>query len=114
MTKLTKREPGTIIPSNNTKASPAEEYVRNLNGEYYLLGEVAEIVGVAKNTLRRLIKADPPVVQAPTFTANLGKMSFYVFSKDDITEIRNYYASKYEDFQAGSGLPVGRPRARKS
>jgi hypothetical protein len=111
VTKLTKRKPGDLIPSNNPKASPAEEYVRGLNGEYYLLGEVAEIVGVAKNTLRRLVKSGN--VKAPSFTANLGKMSFYVFSKADVDEIRNYYASKYEEFQAGAGLPVGRPKARK-
>jgi hypothetical protein len=111
VTKLTKRKPGEQIPSNNTKASPAETYVRSLNGEYYLLGEVADILGVAKNTLRRLVKSGN--VNAPSFTANLGKMSFYVFSKEDLAEIRQYYASKYEDFNSGAGLPVGRPRARK-
>jgi excisionase family DNA binding protein len=111
VTKLTKRNPGEQIPSNNTKASPAETYVRSLNGEYYLLGEVAEILGVAKNTLRRLVKSGN--INAPSFTANLGKMSFYVFSKADLEEIREYYQSKYEDFSKGEGLPVGRPRARK-
>lgn len=111
MTKLTKRKPGELIPNNNTKASPAETYVRGLNGEYYLLGEVADILGVAKNTLRRLIHSN--AVEAPSFTGNLGKMTFYVFSKEDLEEIRTYYSNKYEDFSTGSGLPVGRPRARK-
>ena len=112
MPKLTKRKPGESLPSNNIKASPAEVYVRALKGEYYLLGEVAEIVGVAKNTLRRLIKTDN--VKAPSHTANLGKMSFYVFNKKDVEEIRNYYQGKYSDFKKTQKLPPGRPRGQKN
>lgn len=111
MTKPTKRKPGEKIPSNNTKASPAEVYVRNLNGEYYLLGEVAELVGIAKNTLRRLITTEK--VKAPSLIGSLGGMSFYIFTKEDVAEIRDYYQTKYVDFASGNKLPPGRPRARK-
>lgn len=111
MTKPTRRKPGEKIPSNNVKASPAEQFVRNLDGEYYLLSEAAEILGVAKNTLRRLIVTDK--VKAPSYIDSLGKMKFYIFSKEDIEEVRQYYEGKYQDFTGGIKLPPGRPRARK-
>jgi hypothetical protein len=111
VTKPKKRKPGERIPSNNTKASPAETYVRNLKGEHYLLAEAAEIVGVAKNTLRRLIVTDK--VEAPSLIGHLGEMSFYIFTPEDISELKRYYETKYEDFKAGVKLPTGRPRARK-
>lgn len=110
MTKPTRRKPGEKLPNKNVKASPAEEYVRNLEGEFYLLSEVAEMIGIAKNTLRRLIVTD--AVSAPSYVGSLGGMSFYIFSTEDIEEIKDHYEGKYQDFSTGNKLPTGRPRAR--
>jgi hypothetical protein len=78
------------------RATPAETYVRNLPGVNYLLSEVAEIVGLNSHTIRRLIKANPPRVKAPSYVGQLGKQQIYIFTEEDVEEIRSYYARKYE------------------
>lgn len=114
--KPERRKPGQRIPNRNRQASPAEQLVRDLEGgPFFMLGEVAEIIGVAKSTLRRLVTADPPVVNAPSYTKTRGAMTVYVFDKSDIDEIKSYYKTKYEDFAGpGTSLPTGRPKARKT
>jgi len=112
--KPKRRKPGVLLPNTNQKASPAEEYVRNLDGEFYLLSEVAEIVGVTKNTLRRLVTNKEKRVKAPSYTGALGGMNIYIFSRADIEEIKEYYHSRYENFAGPEAkLPPGRPKARK-
>lgn len=107
------RKKGETFTSN--RVTPAEKYVRELEGEYYLLSEVAEKVGVAPGTLRRLIKSPTKKVNAPSFVGHQGAMPLYIFSKDDLEEIRTYYATRYHGFndaEAGEGRGPGRPRNR--
>ena len=76
--------------------SPAEAYVRSLGPGHYLLSEVAEEVGMNPHTIRRLIKADPQRVKAPSYIGELGKQQIYVFVERDLEEIREFYARRYE------------------
>jgi len=116
--KPRRRKPGAVFPNQNKQASPAEVYVRELGPGHYMLSEAAELVGIAPNTLRRLIRAKgpdgKPKVKAPSLTGAQGAMNQYIFTDADVEEIKSYYKNMYENFVAGQKLPVGRPRARRS
>lgn len=73
-----------------TKLSPADRLVSELDGEYYKLSEAADLIGVSASTLRRLLKSDK--VKAPTYQIKRGEMTVYVYTPDDIAEIKQYYA----------------------
>lgn len=92
------------------RVPPAVQYVRSLDGEYYLLSEVASMVGVAEATLRKLIRADPPKVEAPSFLGEQGDMKIYLFTPADVAEIKDYFHTKYQDFEKPRG--PGRPKKK--
>lgn len=105
------REQGATFTS--ARPTPAEKYIADLDGEYYRLSEVADLVGVSPGTLRRLIKSPKKKVKAPSYEGHLGRMPIYVFSRDDLEEIRAYYAARYEGFDSPAARGVGRPRSKK-
>lgn len=95
------------------RMTPAEAYVRSLGPGHYLLSEVADKVGVAGQTLRRLIKDPDKKIKAPTFVGNQGKMEIYVFTDEDVREIAAHYQARYEgfeqrDLERGPGRPKGK------
>jgi hypothetical protein len=94
------------------RVPPAIAYVRSLDGEFYLLSEVAEQVGVSQGTLRKLVHADPPKVSAPSYMGNQGDMNIYLFTPEDVTEIKAYFKTKYADFEKPRG--PGRPKKKVS
>lgn len=71
-------------------ASPAARLVSALDGQYYLLSEVAEILGKSQMTIRRAMYNKR--VKAPSLELNQGKMKIYLYTTDDIQELRDYYA----------------------
>jgi hypothetical protein len=94
--------------------TPAEAYVRSLGPGYYLLSEVADKVGVASQTLRRLIKDPNKKIHAPSFVGNQGLMDIYVFTEDDVREIAAHYKSRYEGFEKRDlERGPGRPKSKK-
>lgn len=93
--KPRRRKKGEVL-TTGPRLSPAEAYVRSLPGENYLLTEVAEEVGMNPHTIRRLIKADPPRVKAPSYIGSLGKQEIYVFTAEDLAEVKAYYQRRYE------------------
>lgn len=72
--------------------SPAARLVSNLDGQYYLLSEVAEILGKDPMTLRRAMYNNR--VKAPSYEVWEGKMKVYAYTADDIQELREYFAPK--------------------
>jgi hypothetical protein len=72
--------------------SPAARLVSSLDGQYYMLSEVAEILGKDPMTLRRAMYKDR--VKAPSFEVKQGKMKVYAYTADDIQELREYFAPK--------------------
>lgn len=85
-------------PGHPSRLSPADRLVSELDGEFYKLSEVAEIVGVSQMTLRRLLHNDK--IDAPSYQIKRGKMTIYVYTPEDIQEIKRYYQS--------SRLPIKR------
>ena len=79
--------------AHDTKASPADRLVSNLDGEYFKLTEAAVIVGVSPTTLRRLMRRKGVGLRAPSYKIQQGKMLVYLYSADDINELRLYFAA---------------------
>jgi hypothetical protein len=88
----TKVEPRDEV-AHETKVSPADRLVSNLDGTFYKLTEAAEIVGVSATTLRRLMRRSNTGLKAPSFQIRQGEMLVYLYSADDIDELRVYFAS---------------------
>jgi hypothetical protein len=94
--------------------TPAEAYVRSFGEGHYLLSEVAEKVGVAPQTLRRLIKDPDRKIHAPSYLGHVGKMEIYVFTDADIVEIAAHYKARYEGFELRDlERGPGRPKSKK-
>lgn len=96
------------------RMSPAEAYVRSLGDGYYMLSEVAEKAGVTSQTLRRLIKDPDKKIKAPSYIGNMGEMEIYVFTEQDVAEIKAHYQARYEGFDKPKpGRGPGRPKSKK-
>lgn len=79
--------------AHETKVSPADRLVSNLDGTFYKLTEAAEILGLSPTTLRRLMRRENTGLKAPSFQIQQGEMLVYLYSADDIDELRVYYAA---------------------
>lgn len=105
------RKEGEIFTSK--RPTPARRYIDSLDGEYYLLSEAAAMVGISQQTLRRLIRRADKTVRAPSYKGHQGKMEIYIFSAEDIEELKEYYSTKYVDFTGTESRGPGRPRSKK-
>lgn len=109
---LRPRKDGETLTSD--RMTPAEAYVRSLGEGHYLLSEVADKVGVAPQTLRRLIKDPSRKIHAPSYVGHQGKMEIYVFTDDDVKEIAAHYKARYEGFELRDlERGPGRPKSKK-
>lgn len=71
--------------------SPADRLISSLEGTYFKLTEVADLLGKSEITLRRLIKKN--VVKAPSFQIRQGENLYYLYTPDDVEELRKYYGN---------------------
>lgn len=62
---------------------PVSAFVRSLDGEYYLVREAAEALGVSQHYLRRSIKQEVEGM-LPSHGVMIGKMKVYLYTMDDI------------------------------
>jgi len=72
--------------------SPAARLVSALDGQYYLLSEVADILGKDQMTIRRAMYNKK--VKAPSYEVWEGKMKVYAYTPDDIQELKDFFAPK--------------------
>lgn len=91
------REPQTaeVVPRQEHPkggASPAARLVSELDGEYFMVSEVAEILGKDARTIRRAMYNKR--VNAPSYETRQGNMRVYLYTQDDIQELRDYFATK--------------------
>ena len=110
---LRPRNEGETFTADPERLTPAEAYVRSLGEGFYMLSEVAEKAGVSPQTLRRLIKDPHKKVKAPSFVGNLSSMEIYVFTEEDVAEVKAHYQSRYEGFDKARKRGPGRPKSKK-
>jgi len=86
--------------------NPVEAHVRGLDGEYYLYGEVAALVGISLNALRALTRRYPEEL-GPSGLTYLGWKKIYLFEPADIDALRRYLAAPERERERARGR--GRP-----
>lgn len=95
-----------------TRVSPITAYVRNLPQTYYLLNEVALMLGVHDRTLR-VLNGDPETFRTlgPTSVVRFGKVTVYLYTPEDVEKLKKHFANrrKVEPAVKADGNP-GRPR----
>lgn len=74
-------------------ASPAARLVSSLDGQYYLVTEVAKILGKDPMTIRRAMYNKK--VSAPSYEVKQGSMKVYLYTPEDIQELRDHFAPKF-------------------
>jgi len=82
-----------------------QRHVHELDGEFFLLADVAEILDMHDSTLRKLRWRYPEVFRG-SYYGRCGGIALYLFTGDDIDRISSYLA---ERSAAGFGKR-GRPR----
>lgn len=89
--------------------SPAVAFVRSLPGDYFMLREVAEIVGVSQYTLRNLIANDADGLTPSNF-AMFGNVKIYLYTRADIERLQKHFERRLEVLKYnGQSAKVGRP-----
>ena len=82
-------EPRVGVFEKTKQPSSADHIMAKLPGTYYRLTEVAEILGLSVRTLRRLIPKGH--TKAPSKQITVGGMKMYLYTPEDVQEIRDYY-----------------------
>jgi hypothetical protein len=92
---------------------PATRFVRSLDGEYYMLREAAAKLGVSDRTLRNLLQGKvggDPNAFGPSYKVNFGKITIYLYTKEDIEKIRKHLEERRQVLPNEGGVrPPGRP-----
>jgi AraC-like DNA-binding protein len=74
------------------RVSPVDRKISELDGTYYKLSEVSDLLHVSRTTLRRLLDNDS--LTAPSMEMSMGKMSpTYLYTPEDIAELKVYLNS---------------------
>ena len=95
---LPETRPDTGAESRVTKLryakgeSPAMAYVRSLGTNAKVASEVAEELGVSTNLVRKWVK--DPEINAPTYEVPYGKNRIYLFTPEDVDELREHLAAQ--------------------
>lgn len=83
-----------------TRISPATRILNELDGEWYTMGQTAEKIGVHIETLRRLCRTDR--VKAPSNAVQQGQLVIYLFTPEDVEEVRQYFNGRDEKQEEGA------------
>ena len=95
--------------TDTIRIDPATHFVRSLPGGYFMLREAAEATGVSQFTLRKMIADDIPNC-TPSKYAMFGKIKIYLYTRDDIENIRKYLGNRHQIFNhTGMAKRTGRP-----
>lgn len=78
---------------------PATRYVRSLPGNYFMLKEAAEMVGVSQYVLRKLIQdEDAGEAKAegltPSKYAPMGNNKIYLYTREDVERLQVHFANR--------------------
>jgi hypothetical protein len=100
-----------VQPTQRT--SPAALIIAAMKeqGEYYTMGEVAKMVGVHIETLRRLCRTDR--IKALSEATQVGKMVIYAFTPEDIEEVKAYFDGKDQTQTAMEAKMHGKAKTDK-
>lgn len=78
--------------ANPKRLSPPTRFVRSLEGDFYMLSEVAAMLSISTQYMRKLITV--PEIEAPSYWVYFGKIKIYLYTKADIEELRAWLAAQ--------------------
>jgi Helix-turn-helix domain len=75
-----------------------------------MLREAAEMLGISTQTLRKTVHMKE--LKAPSFWVMFGQLKIYLYTREDVEEVRAWLKAREEIYETGSGPQprVGRPR----
>lgn len=89
---------------------PSTRFVRSLDGEYFMVREAAEYLGVSSVTLRSAMKDDTEK-WGPSFCAWFGKVKIYLYTKADLERIGKNLADRKRVYRNSEEYSAtGRPK----
>lgn len=77
---LVGRKPGA------KKLTPVEHFVASLDGDWLLVNEVAERLGMSESWVRVMSKK--PEIKAPRHSANFGRIKVGLYDEQDVAELQ--------------------------
>lgn len=80
-----------------SRISPAHRIIAALDGDYTTMRQAAAICGVHIETMRRLCRTD--AVKAPSLATKRGKLVIYLFTDEDVEEVKEYFNVKAEQLK---------------
>lgn len=86
-----------------TRTSPAQRIIDSLDGDYLTMRQTAELCGVHIETMRRLCRT--PRVNAPSKATKSGKLVIYLFTPEDVEEVKAYFSDR-DKLQKDNGAKV--------
>jgi hypothetical protein len=98
-------QPANVVPHlvDTRKLGPARAYLNSLGIGAKSQAEVARELDVSVNTLRKLLTN--PDLNAPSYIADWGGRQIYIYTPDDVTELREYFTKH----RSVAGLRKRRP-----
>lgn len=89
-----------------SRVTPADRIMAELPDVYYRLSEVSKMVGVSEKTLRRQINS--PDTTAPSAQVTHGGMQMYLYTPQDVEELRRYYRKEPHAHNPQGGVSPSR------
>lgn len=85
---------GPIVPRlrNTQKIGPARAYLDSLGIGAKSMAEVARMLGVSVRTMRELLEVEE--LSAPSYVADWGQRTIYVYTPEDVAELRAHLAKQ--------------------
>lgn len=109
--KRTAKKVAKRPPNSDQSLDPTTRFVRSLDGDYFMLREAAEMLGVHHRTLRTLIRDFGDQELGPSFVAYMGKVRIYLYTREDIEAIREHLENRRTVYPtSGEPRTSGRPR----
>lgn len=98
------------------RTDPIGKYVTSLNGDFYMIREVAQLLGVHPNTIRELDKRKELVARGlgHEFEAYLGRVTVYLYTPETIERLRVYFAERQQVYDRPELLIERAPTGRKA
>lgn len=95
-----------------TRIDPFTRFVRELDGEYYLLREAATLLQVNHRVLREINSDESRKEYWPSFFTYMGKIKLYLYTDDDVAKLRQYFEERRAVYPISENPPnkkMGRP-----
>lgn len=90
--------PASEVQQRSKRKSPMHIILDSVEGDYWTMQQVADHIGVHIETIRRACRAKDdngqPLVEAPSNAVRSGRVVIWLFTKDDVREIEDYFEER--------------------